>query len=49
VLSFGWWSAIGGIGNPAVGLTDQDLGIFDVLIPAFFLSLLVVALPLLVA
>jgi len=49
VLSFGWWSAIGGIGNPAVGLTDQDLGIFDVLIPAFFLGLLVVALPLLVA
>jgi hypothetical protein len=49
VLSFGWWDAIGGVGNPAVGLTDQDLGILDVLIPAFFLGLLVVALPLLVA
>jgi hypothetical protein len=49
VLSFGWWEAIGGVGNPAVGLTDQDLGILDVLIPAFFLGLLVVALPLLVA
>jgi len=49
VLSFGWWDAIGGVGNPAVGLTDQDLGILNVLIPAFFLGLLVVALPLLVA
>jgi hypothetical protein len=49
VLSFGWWQAIGGVGNPAVGLTDQDLGILNVLIPAFFLGLLVVALPLLVA
>jgi hypothetical protein len=49
VLSFGWWQAIGGVGNPAIGLTDQDLGILDVLIPTFFLGLLVVALPLLVA
>jgi len=49
VLSFGWWQALGGVGNPAIGLTDQDLGILDVLIPAFFLGLLVVALPLLVA
>ena len=49
VLSFGWWDAIGGEGNPAVGLTDQELGILNVLIPVFFLGLLVVALPLLVA
>jgi len=49
VLSFGWWQAIGGVGNPAIGLTDQDIGVFGVLIPAFFLGLLVVALPLLVA
>jgi hypothetical protein len=49
VLSFGWWDAIGGVGNPAVGLTDQDLGLLNVLIPAFFLGLLVVALPVLVA
>jgi hypothetical protein len=49
VLSFGWWQAIGGVGNPAVGLTDQDLGVLSVLIPAFFLGLLVIALPLLVA
>lgn len=48
-LSFGWWQALGGVGNPAIGLTNQHLGIFDVLIPAFFLGLLVVALPLLVA
>ena len=49
VLSFGWWQAIGGVGNPAIGLTDQDLGILNLLIPVFFLGLLVVALPLLVA
>jgi len=49
VLSFGWWQAIGGVGNPAIGLTDQDLGILNLLIPAFVLGLLVVALPLLVA
>ncbi len=49
VLSFGWWQAIGGVGNPAVGLTEQDLGALGVLIPAFFIGLLVIALPLLVA
>jgi hypothetical protein len=49
VLSFGWWQAIGGVGNPAIGLTDRDLGILNLVIPAFFLGLLVVALPLLVA
>ena len=49
VLSFGWWAAIGGVGNPAVGLTDAELGVFEILIPVFFLGLLVVALPLLVA
>jgi hypothetical protein len=49
VLSFGWWQAIGGVGNPAIGLTDRDLGIVNLVIPAFFLGLLVVALPLLVA
>ncbi len=49
LLSFGWWQAIGGVGNPAVGLTERSLGVLDILIPAFFLGLLVVALPLLVA
>lgn len=49
VLSFGWWQTIGGVGNPVVGITENDLGILNILIPAFFLGLLVVSLPLLVA
>jgi hypothetical protein len=49
LLSFGWWQAIGGVGNPAVGITEQDLGALGVVISAFFIGLLVVALPLLVA
>ena len=49
VLSFGWWSAIGGVGNPVIGVSSQELGILDVIIPIFFLGLVVVALPLLVA
>jgi hypothetical protein len=48
ILSYGWWTALGGVGNPVVGVTERDLGVLDVLIPAFFLGLLVVALPLLV-
>ncbi len=49
VLSFGWWSAIGGEGNPVVGVSDRDLGIVSVVIPLFFIGLLLVGLPLLVA
>ncbi len=49
VLSFGWWSAIGGVGNPVLGSTDR---LSDTplawLVPALFLALLVPALPLLV-
>ncbi len=49
VLSFGWWSAIGGEGNPVVGVSDRDLGIASVVIPLFFIGLLIVGMPLLVA
>jgi hypothetical protein len=49
VLSFGWWTTIGGQGNPVVGVTDKDYGIVSVVIPLFFISLLIVGLPLLVA
>ena len=42
VLSFGWWSAIGGEGNPVVGVSDRDLGIAPVVIPLFFIGLLIV-------
>lgn len=48
-MSFGWWTAIGGIGNPAFGMTESTAGtpLFD-LVPVVFLVLLVPALPLLV-
>jgi hypothetical protein len=49
VLSFGWWSMIGGEGNPVVGVTEEDYGIVSVVIPLFFIGLLIVGLPLLVA
>jgi hypothetical protein len=49
VLSFGWWTMIGGQGNPVVGVTDKDYGIVSVVIPLFFIGLLIVGLPLLVA
>jgi hypothetical protein len=49
VLSWGWWTMLGGEGNPVVGVTDRDYGIVSVVIPLFFIGLLIVGLPLLVA
>jgi len=49
VLSFGWWTMIGGEGNPVVGVTDRNYGIVSVVLPLFFIGLLIVGLPLLVA
>jgi hypothetical protein len=50
VLSFGWWGALGGQGNPAFGITDTTAGTpFEVLIPLVFVVLLLPGLPLLVA
>lgn len=48
-LTFGWWTAIGGIGNPAFGMTEATAGtpLFD-LVPVLFVILLIPALPLLV-
>jgi hypothetical protein len=48
-LSFGWWTAIGGQGNPVVGSTDRTAGTaLEWVIPAIFVTLLIPALPLLV-
>ena len=48
-LHFGWWTAIGGQGNPAFGVTDRTAGTaFEVVVPILFLVLLVPSLPLLV-
>ena len=46
-LRFGWWTALGGIGNPVTGTTDQTAGTtLEWLIPLVFILLLVPALPL---
>ena len=48
-LDFGWWTAIGGEGNPAFGVTDRTAGTpFELIVPAIFVALLIPALPLLV-
>jgi phosphatidylethanolamine-binding protein (PEBP) family uncharacterized protein len=48
-LDIGWWTAIGGVGNPVVGGTERTTGTaLEWLVPAVFLGLLVFALPLLV-
>lgn len=46
-LSWGWWSAIGGDGNPVFGSTDATSGTFwEWVIPLVFMALLLPALPL---
>jgi hypothetical protein len=46
-LDFGWWTAIGGTGNPVFGATDKTSGTpLEWLIPLVFLTLLLPALPL---
>ena len=48
-LDFGWWTAIGGQGNPAFGVTERTAGTpLELVIPILFVVLLVPALPLLV-
>lgn len=48
-LGVGWWTAIGGIGNPVFGASEHGLsGGAAVLVPALFGALLVISLPLLV-
>lgn len=48
-LDFGWWTAIGGEGNPAVGVGREGAaGPLEAVLPIIFMSLLLVGLPLLV-
>lgn len=48
-LSFGWWTAIGGVGNPVFGASEHGLeGDASLLLSVLFVALLVVSLPLLV-
>ncbi len=48
-LDFGWWTAIGGEGNPAVGVGREGAaGPFESVLPIVFMSLLLIGLPLLV-
>jgi len=46
-LSWGWWTSIGGGGNPVTGTTDRTTGtVWEWLIPLVFLLLVMPALPL---
>lgn len=46
-LDWGWWSALGGAGNPVFGSTDTTAGTpLEWVVPLVFLGLLVPALPL---
>ena len=45
-LSWGWWSAIGGVGTPALGVSKNSHGPIEWIIPAVFIVMLVPALPL---
>lgn len=46
-LDWGWWSALGGVGNPVFGSTDTTAGTpLEWIVPLVFLCLLVPALPL---
>ena len=46
-LSWGWWTALGGEGNPVTGLSDTTTGTaLEWLVPVAFLTMLVPALPL---
>lgn len=48
-LAFGWWTALGGQGNPAFGVTERTAGTpLEVVVPLVFVLLLLPALPLLV-
>ena len=46
-LDWGWWSALGGLGNPVVGATDRTVGTpLEWALPLAFVALLLPALPL---
>jgi hypothetical protein len=47
VLRWGWWSALGGDGNPVFGSSDATMGtVWEWLIPLVFMALVIAALPL---
>jgi hypothetical protein len=47
LLDWGWWRALGGLGNPVTGSTEQTAGtMWEWLIPLIFVALLIPALPL---
>jgi hypothetical protein len=46
-LNWGWWSAIGGEGNPVFGSTEETSGtVWEWIIPLVFMAMLLPALPL---
>ena len=46
-LSWGWWSMLGGTGNPVFGSSEATTGtVWEWLVPAVFMALLLPALPL---
>jgi hypothetical protein len=46
-LDWGWWTALGGVGNPVTGTTDQTAGtVWEWLVPVVFVVLVIPALPL---
>ena len=46
-LQWGWWSALGGDGNPVFGSNDSTSGtVWEWLVPVAFMAMLVPALPL---
>ena len=46
-LDWGWWSALGGTGNPVMGDTERTSGTaLEWLVPLVFITLLALALPL---
>ena len=49
-LDFGWWTKLGGTGNPVVGVGRKSAtpGALQTIVPAVFVTLLIIGLPLLV-
>ncbi len=46
-LSWGWWTSLGGSGNPVFGSSDATIGtVWEWVIPLVFMALLIPALPL---
>ena len=47
LLDWGWWSALGGIGNPVTGGTERTTGTaLEWIVPLVFITMLIPALPL---